>query len=189
MLCSECQKNPAILFFEKIENNQKKWEGLCYNCAKKRGIDPIETLRQQNEVLNNDSVNLDDVSKQFESIFKDLAENINLEDLGNISGAIAFGNPPDGINNEDDSEDGSHKASGTAIPLGAIFTNMFDGKNSSNHMQDDGQAPNGEKKRIKVDKKKNVKQNKKKKYLDTFGTNLTNKAKNNELDIIIGRDK
>ena len=189
MLCSECKKNPAILFFEKIENNQKKWEGLCYDCAKKRGIDPLETLRQQNEVLNNDSVNLEDVSKQFETIFKDLAENINLEDLGNISGAIAFGNPPDGINNDEDNEDGNHKVSGTAIPLGAIFTNMFDGKNSSNNIQDDGQAPNGEKKRIKVDKKKNVKQNKKKKYLDTFGTNLTNKAKNNELDIIIGRDK
>ena len=189
MLCSECNKNPAILFFEKIENNQKKWEGLCYDCAKKRGIDPLETLRQQNEVLNNDSVNLEDVSKQFETIFKDLAENINLEDLGNISGAIAFGNPPDGINNDEDNEDGNHKVSGTAIPLGAIFTNMFDGKNSSNNIQDDGQAPNGEKKRIKVDKKKNVKQNKKKKYLDTFGTNLTNKAKNNELDIIIGRDK
>ena len=36
---------------------------------------------------------------------------------------------------------------------------------------------------------KNSKQNKKKKFLDTFGTNLTNKAKNNELDIVIGRDK
>ena len=44
-------------------------------------------------------------------------------------------------------------------------------------------------KKIKVEKKKNQKQNKKKKYLDTYGTNLTNKAKNGELDIVIGRDK
>ena len=34
-----------------------------------------------------------------------------------------------------------------------------------------------------------TKQNKKKKFLDTFGTNLTDKAKNNELDIVIGREK
>ena len=40
-----------------------------------------------------------------------------------------------------------------------------------------------------VEKKKNQKQNKKKKYLDTYGTNLTNKAKNGELDMVIGRDK
>ena len=31
--------------------------------------------------------------------------------------------------------------------------------------------------------------NKRKKYLDTFGTNLTFKAQNNELDIVIGRNK
>ena len=44
-------------------------------------------------------------------------------------------------------------------------------------------------KKVKVEKKKNKKSNKKKKFLDTFGTNLTEKAKNNELDIVIGRDK
>lgn len=43
--------------------------------------------------------------------------------------------------------------------------------------------------KVKVEKKKNKKQNKKKKFLDTFGTNLTDKAKNNELDIVIGREK
>ena len=34
-----------------------------------------------------------------------------------------------------------------------------------------------------------MKTNKKKKFLDTFGTNLTEKAKNNQLDMIIGREK
>ena len=45
------------------------------------------------------------------------------------------------------------------------------------------------KKSSKNDKVKDSKTNKKKKYLDTYGTNLTNKAKNNQLDIVIGRDK
>jgi len=38
---------------------------------------------------------------------------------------------------------------------------------------------------VKDEKKKD----KKKKFLDMYGTNLTNKAKNNELDLVIGRDK
>ncbi len=40
-------------------------------------------------------------------------------------------------------------------------------------------------KKVKPEKKKN----KKKKFLDTYGTNLTFKAQNNELDMVIGRDK
>ena len=91
MLCSECKRNPAIIFFEKLDNNEKKLEGLCYDCAKKKGIDPVQTLKDQNEYLSHDKVNLGDMSKQFETIFKDLAENINLEDLNNIDGAITFG--------------------------------------------------------------------------------------------------
>lgn len=47
----------------------------------------------------------------------------------------------------------------------------------------------GSRKKVKVEKKKNKKTNKKKKFLDTFGTNLTEKAKNNQLDMIIGREK
>ena len=50
-------------------------------------------------------------------------------------------------------------------------------------------SDNTGRKKVKEEKKKNNKQSKKKKYLDTYGTNLTQKAKNNELDIVIGRDK
>ena len=54
MLCSKCKKNPAILFFEKNDGKgeDKKLEGLCYNCAKKQGIDPLETLYSQNIILS-----------------------------------------------------------------------------------------------------------------------------------------
>ena len=126
MLCSECKKNPAIIFFEKIENNNKNLEGLCYDCAKKKGIDPLQTLRDQNAYLAHDQVNLKDMSQQFETIFKDLAENINLEDLGNIEGAITFGINEDSqdpaIENQDEEKP---KIAGAAIPLGSIFSNIL----------------------------------------------------------------
>ena len=95
MLCSECNKNPAILFYKKIENGKESMEGYCYDCAKKKGINPNEVLYRQNEILSKDNVNLNDMTKQFETIFKDLAENINLEDIENIDGAITFENGND----------------------------------------------------------------------------------------------
>ena len=194
MLCSECKKNPAIIFFEKIENNNKNLEGLCYDCAKKKGIDPLQTLRDQNAYLAHDQVNLKDMSQQFETIFKDLAENINLEDLGNIEGAITFGINEDSqdpaIENQDEEKP---KIAGAAIPLGSIFSDILGHGNGNtalqNNINNQDNNTNNDRKKIKMDKKKNQKQAKKKKYLDTFGTNLTNKAKNGELDLVVGRDK
>ena len=183
MLCSECNKNPAILFYKKIENGKESLEGYCYDCAKAKGINPTEVLAKQNNILSQDKVNLNDMTKQFETIFKDLAENINLEDIENIEGAITFNTTED--DNTDD--ENTPKIAGAAIPLGSLFSNMFGGNaNSKNQEQLDDS--NGRKK-VRVEKKKNTKQTKKKKFLDTYGTNLTNKAKNNELDMVIGRDK
>ena len=182
MLCSECKKNTAILFFNKVENGKETMEGLCFDCAQKKGINPMEVLSKQNDILNKDKANFNDMSKQFENIFKDLAENINLEDIENIDGAITFGPSNDGLDDED-----GPKIAGAAIPLGSLFSNMFGAQNTS--VQSDSQGSGMARKKVKVEKKKTNKNNKKKKYLDTFGVNLTNKAKNNELDLVIGRDK
>lgn len=115
MLCSECNKNPAILFYKKIENGKEALEGYCYDCAKKKGINPLEVLSNQNDILSKDKLNITDMTKQFETIFKDLAENINLEDIENIEGAITF-------ENQDETEDdGTPKITGAAIPLRFYF--------------------------------------------------------------------
>ena len=180
MLCSKCHKNQAVLFFEK-DPNSKELEGLCVSCAKEQGIDPEDTLARQREILSKNT-NIDDMKQQFETIFKDFAENMNFDDISKIDGAITFG--PDDLNEGSDGIDGPRIA-GAAIPLGSIFSNVFGGGNNAQNFDAQGNS----RKKVKVEKKKTQKQSKKKKYLDTFGTNLTNKAKNNELDMIIGRDK
>ena len=178
MLCSECNKNQAILFYKKIENGKESLEGYCYDCAKKKGLNPNEVLSEQNQILSSQNPNsISDMTKQFETIFKDLAQNINLEDIENMEGAITFDSQ------DDDNPDGP-KITGAAIPIGSIFSNMFQTNNNNEDSE-----PSSNRKKVKVEKKKNKKSNKKKKFLDTFGTNLTEKAKNNELDIVIGRDK
>ena len=184
MICSECKKNPAILFYEKIDNGKSTMEGLCYDCAKKKGIDATEVLGRQQDLLTKDKINFADMNKQLESIFKDFAENLDMKNLENIDGAITFGDLND--EDDDDIDEEKPKIAGAAIPLGSIFSNMFTPKNYTVENSNNKEKDN---KQIKNDKKKDSKTIKKKKYLDTYGTNLTNKAKNNQLDIVIGRDK
>jgi len=187
MLCSVCNKNTAVLFIDKVENGQTTTEGLCYDCAKKKGIDPMEALAKQNEMLMknlNNNPNMNNMSEQFENIFKNLMENLNMEEIEDELNSYS---PENNNNNNDNNSNKNNnnngqKIFGAAIPLGSIFTNMFSGPAGEEEYQEN----NGNQK-VKVNTKQ--KNNKKKKYLDTYGTNLTNKALNNELDNVIGRDK
>ena len=177
MICSMCNKNQASIFSSKITpDGKREMEGLCINCAKKLGINTDEILKAQNQtIINNQS---EQMNKQLEGLFKNLSEN-----LGSIDG-IELGAIP--INEEDDVQDDENEAPRVfagAIPLGSLFGNIFGGPEAQTHQTSNG---NGNiKKKVKPEKKKN----KKKKFLDTYGTNLTFKAQNNELDMVIGRDK
>ena len=177
MICSMCNKNQASIFSSKITpDGKREMEGLCINCAKKLGINTDEILKAQNQaIINNQS---EQMNKQLEGLFKNLSEN-----LGSIDG-IELGAIP--INEEYDVQDDENEAPRVfagAIPLGSLFGNIFGGPEAQTQQASNG---NGNiKKKVKPEKKKN----KKKKFLDTYGTNLTFKAQNNELDMVIGRDK
>ena len=166
MLCSMCNKNTAVVFINKQSaDNQNKTEGLCYECAKKRGINPFDALVKQ---ANLSEEELEGMSKQFEDMFKDISEQLDLDpnelesmETGDLNGAT----------------------------LGSIFSGILGG-NSNGNKEAESSSPfsqDNERKRVKVEKKN--KENKKRKALDTYGTNLTQKARNNQLDNVIGRDK
>ena len=164
MLCSVCNKNTAVVFVNKVEDGQKSVEGYCYNCAKEKGINPLEALAKNANISN---AELEDMTTQIESLLKDFSENMNLESLGiNPEDLEADPNDPNGN------------------PLGGIF-GIFKAKDSSNQESAVEPEMNSSRKSVKVDKKP---KSNKKKFLDSFGTNLTNKAKNNELDDVIGRE-
>ena len=152
MICSVCKKNVAIILINKIDGDKKITEGLCYNCAKERGLNPLEALAKQ---ANLSDENINDMSKQFEEIFNDISDNIPYDELANSD-----------------------------TPTSDIFKSLFSSETSKK--SDENSSSNGDKKKIKVEKKP---KEEKKKFLDVYGTNLTNKARNNELDMVIGRDK
>ena len=168
MLCSDCKKNNAVVFINKKDDKgNNTLEGYCYDCAKKRGINPIDSLMKQANLSEED---LNNMSQQFESMFKDMSNNMNFSDIQEEI---------------DDSYNPDSENSGIgfgAIPLGSIFSNMFGTTQEENSGNDQNRTS---KKKVKVDRKTS----KKRKTLETFGTNLTQKAKNNELDAVIGRDK
>ena len=173
MLCSKCKKNTAIIFINDINKEGKESiKGLCYDCAKSEGIDALEVLAKQNDILGKDVVNLQDFSGQFENIFKDLSKHLNIEPLGNLD--------LDSMETEDieDSMEGG-------FPLGSIFAGFVKPKNDE--ADSSAEHINNHSKNKQKNKEKKSK-NKKHKFLDTYGTNLTTKAKNNELDLVIGRD-
>ena len=70
MLCSDCKKNTAVIFINKQgPDNKTEVEGLCYECAKKRGINPIDTMAKQANLSDKDiqeiTNKLDDMFKKF----------------------------------------------------------------------------------------------------------------------------
>jgi len=172
MLCSECKKNTAIIFINDLNTQEKdSLKGLCFDCAKAKGIDPLEVLYKQNKILGNDVINLSDMTGQFENIFKDISKNLNLDNISTI-------------NIEDIEQlDGNEPESNGTFPLGSIFARIV---NPNKTNEDSENVTQSNSKKGKSERKK---KEKKKKFLDTYGTNLTNKAKNNEIDMIVGRDK
>ncbi len=160
MLCSNCNKNTAVIFINKVTDNQSSLEGLCYNCAKERGINPLEVLAKQANLSND---NLEDMSKQFEDIFNDISQNISDEDMNQI----------DSMNNGN-------------VPIGSILSSMFGVPNGKDQANAESGGNQDSKKKTKTEKPPKIK---KKSFLDTFGTNLTQKARDNKLDAVIGRER
>ena len=165
MLCSMCKKNTAVIFINKQGADGKaEVEGLCYECAKKKGINPIDTMAKQANLSDKD---IQDLSNKLDTMFKNLSDNMADIDEDELS---------EMINGESEIEGAQ------GVPLGSIFSGLFgikqNGDESSNYSSGGTQ---------KV--KEKTKPNKKRKALDAYGNNLTVKAKNNQIDRVIGRDK
>lgn len=153
MLCSVCKNEQAVIFInEPTKEDPKHVTGYCLSCAQEKGINPLKSA------LGDNDIDLKNVAEQFEAMFNNLSNNMELSDID------------------------FNEATENIVPIGAIFGNIFNESEPS--YQAEGKNLNSNK-RTKVDKKP---KEKKKKFLDMYGTNLTNKARNNELDIVIGRN-
>ena len=159
MVCIRCQKRPAIIFIQRMENGQMKQEGYCLHCARELHIKPVDDLMKQFGMSEQD---LDNMENRMESMMEELGDSNPLSMLMNMSGS---GEDADAENMDEDLVPGSN----ATFPLGFTGTEKQDGE--------------------KKDDRKNGKKPPKRKFLDTYCENLTRKAREGKLDDIIGRDR
>jgi len=170
--CSICNKNIAVVFVTKIIEGRQIQEGLCVSCAKKQNLQPIDQLLSQTGMTEDE---LDNISKQVGDMLEDIdgSEMMGELDPGNINQS----NPFFGMLNK-------------AFPK----LNNVEASNSDNNFptisgQDTDASEDKDGKNFTKTKQQDKKANKKKKYLDMYGINLIDKAKEGGIDKVIGRNK
>ncbi len=159
MVCIRCQKRPAIIFIQRMENGQMKQEGYCLHCARELHIKPVDDLMKQFGMSEQD---LDNMENRMESMMEELGDSNPLSMLMNMSGS---GEDADAENMDEDLVPGSN----ATFPLGFTGAEKQDGEKKAD--------------------RKNGKKPPKRKFLDTYCENLTRKAREGKLDDIIGRDR
>ena len=159
MVCIRCQKRPAIIFIQRMDNGQMKQEGYCLHCARELHIKPVDDLMKQFGMSEQD---LDNMENRMESMMEELGDSNPLSMLMNMSGG---GEDADAENMDEDLVPGSN----ATFPLGFTGAEKQDGEKKAD--------------------RKNGKKPPKRKFLDTYCENLTRKAREGKLDDIIGRDR
>lgn len=162
-MCSRCGKRPAVVFIQKMQGDEVTPEGLCINCAKELNIGPI---RQMIEKMGISDEELELAQEQM-SQFMDNMQDFNFGDLGEMFNA-------------------DNDAGAQTFP----FQNLFGGLGSNSDDDDEEvEEPKAQSKSKSKGKKRNKKgQEDKRKFLNTYCNNLTDRAKKGEIDNIIGRE-
>ena len=158
-LCSRCGKNIAVVFITKIENNQAKNEGLCLKCAKELHIKPVDDMISKMGLSDDD----------LDSLSGDMMNALNgLEDIAAL----------------DEGDDGAEDDGKTAtVPF---LNRLFGGPMGQNSSAPGESEPPREPK-SKGEGREAPPKSGKKKFLDNYCINLTQRAAQGKLDAMIGR--
>ena len=162
MLCSKCGKNPAVVFISKIQGDESSQEGLCLKCAMDMNIGPIKQMMENMGITEED---IDAVSEQLGDA---------MDAMGNDENGFQFG------------------GAGTFPPFlqGLMGGMPMGGANNGATAPETEDAPAEKqpKKHFGKDKKQQNKQEKQRKFISLYCTDLTRKAREGKIDAIIGRE-
>lgn len=192
MLCCKCNKNLAIVYISKLEpDGSQKNEGYCLSCARELNIKPIDTMLErmgiEPEEMDRLNIEMKDMLEEMGDDF-DLGESINML-RDNIAGFDMSELEEELPENENVSESESSvmpsgdtdQSDGDEKMSRSMQRNPFDFINRFMNNDEDSQKDPRRTKESKKRQKKNI--------LDTYGINLTAKARNGEIDAVIGRER
>jgi ATP-dependent Clp protease ATP-binding subunit ClpA len=147
----------------KMENGKESVEQLCIKCAREVGVPGIDNLLKQTGMEEDE---LNHMMEHMNDMFDGMdPEQMNISDLmGMMNGMDDF----DGFGIEEDYEEDD-------------LVELMD--------EEGAEEPNATAEKTEQKKKKKKKRFAGKKHLETYGTNLTDKAKNGDIDAIIGRQR
>lgn len=167
-LCSRCHKNVAVVFISKMEEGSTSNEGYCLKCAKELGLKPIDGLMRQMGITEDDLDQITDEMTNMHSLMN--AENDDTEDE-------EIDPDEDDADGQDDSFDfgGTH-----TFPF---LDKMFSGNDNTEAPREESGTDVRE-----DDARRKKKEAKKRKNLSAYCTDLTYRAREGQLDAIIGRD-
>ncbi len=167
MLCCRCHENLAVVYVTRIDETGKSVnEGYCLTCAKELNLGPV------NEMIQNMGINVE----EMDGLNKEMSA--MLEEMGGEDGFLGFpmGEGPEG-SEDDDPENMSRSMQKNPFEL---MNRLF----ASGKMPEQAGENPGKAGKEKAPKEKKAK----KRNLDIYGVNLTEKARNGQIDRVVGRD-
>ena len=167
-LCARCHKNMAVVFITKIENNKTINEGLCLSCARELHIKPVDDIISRMGLSDED----------LESLAGEMTNVLGGEGMEGLMGI----EPPE--SDEDDEDDQGKTATFPFLnrlfggPQGQGNQNGGGGSGGPGPSPGPGpSAPAGDRRGGK------------KKFLENYCISLTRRARDGELDRMIGREE
>ena len=129
MVCIRCQKRPAIIFVQRMENGQMKNEGYCLHCAREMHIKPVDDLMKQFGMSDED---MDAMEDRMENMMQEMGD---MSSMNPFSMMMGMGQP-------DQSEEDSDLVPGSSatFPLG-VNGGAQNGKNEKKAGKNDKKPP------------------------------------------------
>ena len=186
-LCSICKTRHAIIFTSRFEAGKRIDEGFCLKCAYESGIAGVSDMFKATGI-NGD--NIDEMSERIEDMIGNNDVNADPSEFLRSLASGEFGNgfeedddgyefdedsTPINVADADDSKSGDEEEERKQGFLGGMFGRR---PGSMAGKDDEKKGENGKK----------LKNRSRLKYLNEFGTNLTQRAQEGKIDRIIGRD-
>ena len=168
-----CKKNVAVVFTTRFENGQRISEGLCLKCAYRTGLGGMDELFAKAGI--NDG-NIDELTERMNNVMSQMdgqsPENI-FRSL--ISGGLDMEGIAESLPESEDESEDENKTRNELQP--ASVGGDSEEVTEPRRRESDRTGPD------------RAKQEKRRKFLDQFGSNLTTKAREGRVDRIIGRKK
>lgn len=194
--CVMCKKNIAVVFTTRFEGSQRIHEGLCLKCAYKTGMGGMDELFEKAGI---NEANIDELTERMNNVMSQMDGNspeMFLKSLldGDFDGSgmmNAFMNEGDDADLDDledlaDNDEEDQMEMTTLMALEGPESGDLQPASVGDNSDDLIPAPD---RRSGSRAREKSKTDKKRKFLDQFGTNLTIKAADGRIDRIIGREK